>query len=129
MANNLTVVARLTNKPKLIADGKCVVFTIAENYTDKINGKPVRQTLYINCSCFGNSKDYALNYFDKGVTVFVSGTLKQDVYTDKNGVERVGVKMLVDKVARFDGKASTEDNVKISIDTSDDDMPNFDDVF
>lgn len=129
MANTFSTVARLTNKPRVIADGKCVVFTIADNYTEKINGKPVRQTLYINCSCFGNSKEYAVNYFDKGVTAFISGSLKQDNYTDKNGVERTGLKLLVDKVLRLDGKMSTEDNVRLSVDTSDDDMPNFDDVF
>lgn len=126
--NSFSCIARLTSDPKELASGKVVVFGIANNTSEKKNGEIVKHTLFINCSVFGNMKDYCMKHLYKGLSIFISGELMPDNYVDREGNNKEYFKMLVSKISRLDNKNQPNkyDNepVKLSIDL-DDDMPDF----
>lgn len=119
--NTYTGVVRLTNDPKAVGNGKAVVFSVADNYTEIKNGIRQSLTLFISCTIFGYGKDYALKYLKKGSEIFITGTIKNDSYTDKNGIERTNIGLIVNSIQRV-GKPETMGNAE-----DNDDMPNFTD--
>ena len=124
--NIYTGMVRLTAAPKMLGGGKVVVFSIADNVGEKVNGEYKKDTLFINCSVFGKMKEYCLRYLDKGTPVIISGLLLPDVYKDKNGNTKNALKLQVHSIYRTDTPTG-EGNLKISVNLDDDgeDLPDF----
>lgn len=125
--NTYTGMVRLCTKPKMLGGGKVIVFSVADNVGEKVNGEYKKDTLFINCSVFGMMKEYCIRYLDKGTPVIISGLLLPDKYKDKNGNTINALKLQVHSIYRTD-TPSGEGNIKISVDMdgdSGDDMPDF----
>ena len=124
--NTYTGMVRLCTKPKILGGGKVVVFSIADNVGEKVNGEYKKDTLFINCSVFGAMKEYCIRYLDKGTPVVISGLLLPDKFKDKNGNMKEHLKLQVHSIYRTD-TPSGEGNLKISVNLDDDgdDLPDF----
>lgn len=70
------------------------------------NGEKQESTEWVNCSVFGKLAEVVSEYLHKGSQVFVSGRLKTDKYTDKQGVEKYATKIIVDKLQMLGSKPS-----------------------
>jgi len=59
-----------------------------------------KTTSWIRCNLFGKRAEGGLiQYLVKGTQVAVSGSLKVDKYTDKEGIEKTSVDLMVDDIA------------------------------
>lgn len=65
-------------------------FSVAttETWKDKKNNKQEKTTWH-KCVAFGRLSDVIADYVGVGTKVLVEGTLDQNKYTDKDGIERV----------------------------------------
>ncbi len=114
MLNRVVLIGRMTRDPELrkTASGMSVLsFSIAVDDSRKgPNGE--RQTLFMNCSLFGNRAETVARFTHKGSLVAVEGRLQQRKFTDRNGVERTVVETVADNVEFLDPKGSnpTYDN-------------------
>lgn len=101
--NALTIVGQLTADPELRHTKKKIPvasFSIAHNdrYFDKdseewVDGDPT----FVRCSLW---RDYGENFAEsvsKGDRVFVTGKLKQNDFTDKDGNERTTLELVVEE--------------------------------
>lgn len=78
-------------------------FSIANNYTKKVNGEYVEKTNWFNCKMFGSRAEKVAEYFRKGTGVSLSGELRQSVY-EKNGQKLYSMEVLVDRFIFTGGK-------------------------
>lgn len=80
---------------------------VGSQWKDK-NGEKKESTEWVNCSAFGKLAEIVATYLKKGSQVFVSGRMKTDKYTDKQGVERYTTKVVVDQMQMLGGKPSSD---------------------
>jgi single-strand DNA-binding protein len=80
---------------------------IGSQWKDK-NGEKQESTEWINVSVFGKLAEICGKYLEKGSQVFVSGRMKTDKYTDKEGIERYSTKIIADKMQMLGGKSNGE---------------------
>lgn len=93
---NVITIAGTTGKDaemKYLGDGTAIAsFSVADS-----QGKD--KTVWWNCSLFGKRAEALGQYILKGTKVTVSGQVTEDVWTDKNGQERKGMKVRVNDIA------------------------------
>ena len=64
-----------------------------ENYTK--NGDKVSETQWHRCKAFGKKAETIMKFAKKGIQIAVDGQIKYSRYTDKGGIERLGVDIIV----------------------------------
>lgn len=102
--NNLTLMGRLTADPELrtTTNGNSVAtFTVAvdRGYGDK------KETDFVPCVAWRKTGEFVHNYFVKGDTIAVVGSLTSRRYEDKNGAKRTAWECLVEKAYFCGAKA------------------------
>lgn len=140
MLNRVVLIGRLTRDPELrrTANNLAVAsFTIAVDDSFRRQGEE-RNTLFMNCSIFGNRAENVAKFTRKGSLVAVEGRLNQRKYTRKDGVQMTVVETICDSVEFLEPKGSTpttssDDSAytpdmepevdDTSIDVTDDDLP------
>jgi single-strand DNA-binding protein len=78
---------------------------IGSQWKDK-NGEKQDSTEWVNVSVFGKLAEICGKYLEKGSQVFVSGRMKTDKYTDKEGIERYSTKIIADKMQMLGSKSN-----------------------
>lgn len=104
MLNRITIKGRLTKDPekRVTTSGKSVAnFRIANDITKD-------QSIFIDCTVFGECADFVCRSFKKGSAIIVDGKLTQRSYTTKDGNKVTSTEILVNEVDFADGKAQTE---------------------
>ena len=72
-------------------------FSIANNRDyKKKDGEEVKNPNFFNCTAWGKTGEVIANYLKKGDPIHISGEIKQNEYTDKEGVTRYSVELGVD---------------------------------
>lgn len=134
--NQCQFIGRLGKKPetRYMPSGDAVCgFSVAvgSQWKDK-NGEKQESTEWVNVTAFGKLAEICSEYLDKGSQVFISGRMKTDKYTDKDGVEKYSTKIVADKMQMLGGKSKgdeqqerkpSSDRPAQSIDDLDDDIP------
>jgi single-strand DNA-binding protein len=108
MLNRVVLVGRLTRDPEMrkTASGLSVVsFSLASNDGRK-NADGTENTLFINCSLFGQRAEAFYKYTRKGSLIDVEGKLQQRKYTNKAGAQVTVTEILVDNFDFLDSKNS-----------------------
>ena len=84
--NNITIFGNLTKDPETKESNgtKITRFTMADNY----GSGDKKGVNYWNVTCFGKAGETVAKYVKKGNPLIVSGTLKTNQYTDKDGNKR-----------------------------------------
>lgn len=74
-------------------------FTVAvnRNFVSKNSGQ--RETDFINVQAWRATADFVSRYFSKGKPIIVEGSLRNDNYTDKNGIQRYEMYVLADNIS------------------------------
>jgi single-strand DNA-binding protein len=65
-----------------------------------------RQTDFINVTCWRNTAEFVSRYFSKGKMIIVEGSLRNNDYTDNNGVKHYSMEVQADNVMFGESKGS-----------------------
>lgn len=102
MLNHVTLIGRLVADPETRAtpNGKSVC-----NIRIAVDRKGrEKETDFFSCTAFGQTGDALATYAQKGRLVAIVGKIQLDNYTDKDGVKRQSVKVLVDQWTLLDSR-------------------------
>lgn len=108
MLNRVILIGRLTRDAELrkTASGLSVAsFTVAVDDPRK-NPDGTSNTLFMNCTLFGQRADNFVKYTHKGSLVSVEGRLQQRKYTNKAGVQVTTIETVVDGFDFLEPKSS-----------------------
>lgn len=78
---------------------------VGSTWKDK-QGAKQESTEWVNVTAFGKLAEICSQYLVKGSQVYLSGRMKTDKYTDKNGVEKYSTKIIADRMQMLGGKPS-----------------------
>ncbi len=85
-------------------------FSIAVDRRFKREGEPDAD--FFNCTCFGKQGEFVEKYLHKGTKVVLSGRIQNDNYTNKDGQQVYGTRIMVDEIEFAESKnaAGSGDN-------------------
>jgi len=98
--NKIIIVGNLGRDPEMrympSGDPVCE-FSVATNERRRDNsGETVDMVTWFRISIFGKRGEIANQYLSKGKPVFISGRLRQEEYTDREGVRRTSLRVVAD---------------------------------
>lgn len=110
MLNKVILMGRLTRDPEFrqTTSGVPVCrFSIAINrqFANKQTGE--RETDFVDCVAWRQTAEFVSRYFSKGNMILVEGQLRNDNYTDNNGVKHYRMNVFVDNVSFCESKGSS----------------------
>ena len=109
MLNRMICMGRLTADPELnqTNSGKEYVnFSVAVDQPTKDGEK---KTDFFRCTAWNGTAGFICKYFSKGSLILLEGSMHNDDYTDKDGVKRYGMKLIVE-TAHFTGEGKKHDS-------------------
>ena len=68
-------------------------------------------TDFFNVVAWRKTAEFISNYFEKGSRIAISGKLQNNIYTDKDGVERTSTEIVAEEVDFIDKKKEKEEQV------------------
>lgn len=103
MFNQVQILGYVGGDPEVrsTANGQDVAnlsIATSEGWTDKQSGEKMERTEWHRCVVFGKPAGVVGKYVHKGDPLFVTGRLRTEKFTDKEGVERQATKVYVDRV-------------------------------
>lgn len=113
MINKVILMGRLTADPKFSQTQSGVAscrFSVAidRRFADKATGE--RQADFINVVAWRQSAEFVSKYFSKGSMIIVEGTLRNNNYTDNNGVKHYSYDVVADNVSFGETKTAAAAN-------------------
>lgn len=105
MLNRVILMGRLCADPELrqtqsgIANCK---FRIAVNRPKKQDG--TQEADFISCTAWRSTAEFVCRYFSKGSMIVIEGQLRNNDYTDGNGVKHYSMEVLADNVTFGESK-------------------------
>lgn len=106
MLNHVTLIGRLVADPETrnTPNGKSVCgIRIAVDRKGR-----EKETDFFSCTAFGQTGDALATYATKGRLVAITGKIQLDNYTDKDGVKKQSVKVLIDNWTLLDSRKEQE---------------------
>lgn len=105
--NLVVFVGRLTSDPEIRRNGDKTVgkFSLAVNRKFKRDGEADAD--FFNCVVFGKTAEFLEKYFHKGMKTVVTGELRNNYYTDNNGVKHYSEQVIVNTLEFAESKNST----------------------
>lgn len=107
--NKVFLAGRLTNEPELkqTQDGTPVAsFGLAVNRIVPKGSEKV--TDFFTCRAWRTTGQNIARFFHKGNSIFISGTLNCDKYTDTSGIKRTEYRIVVDEFRFVDGMSAMD---------------------
>ena len=74
-------------------------------FKDKTTGE--RQADFIRCVAWRQTAEFVSKYFSKGKMIIVEGSLRNDDYTDNNGVKHYSYNVVADNVSFGESKSAS----------------------
>ena len=105
--NTIIIMGRLTRDPEVryTADGKGVArCSIAVNRRFKQEGQP--EADFFNLVSFGKTAEFIEKYFHKGMKALVTGELRNNNYTDKDGIKRYTNDIIISSIEFAESKST-----------------------
>ena len=92
LRNRVQLIGNLGTAPevKTLAGGKKMaklVIATNESYKNK-KGEKVTETTWHNLTAWGNHAEFAEKFLEKGSEIAIEGKIKNNNYTDKDGIKR-----------------------------------------
>ena len=109
MLNKVVLMGRLTADPELRQTQSGVNscrFTVAVDRNFVPQGGE-RQADFIGCTAWGKTAEFVSKYFLKGQMIIVEGTLRNNNYTDSNGVKHYSYNVVADSVSFGESKSAS----------------------
>ncbi len=109
MLNKVILMGRLTRDPEFRQTTSGVAmcrFTVAvdRGFTNKQTGE--READFIDCDAWRATAEFVSRYFTKGSMIIVEGSLRNNNYTDNNGVKHYSMRVQADNVSFGESKKS-----------------------
>lgn len=128
MINKAILMGRLVADPELKQTTSNIAvckFTIAINrpFVPKDGGE--RQSDFVNIVVWRNTAEFVSRYFSKGKMIIVEGALRNNNYTDSNGVKHYTIEVHADNVS-FGGDKKDDAAQKPKQQETKADVPDFD---
>ena len=101
MYNRVILMGRLTRDPEFKQTAAGVpVCRISIAVNRKIANKDTgeREADFVDCDAWRGTAEFIARYFEKGNMIHVEGELRNNNYTDQNGVNHYGMRVLIDNV-------------------------------
>lgn len=105
--NSVRLIGNLGQDPESIntkSDTIITTFSLATNEKYLKNGSQVVETQWHRCKIFGKKAENIAKFAKKGSQLAVDGQIRYNRYTDKNGVERLGVDIIVSDYLFLDSR-------------------------
>ncbi|MBR5372569.1 MAG: single-stranded DNA-binding protein [Oscillospiraceae bacterium] len=114
MLNKVILMGRLTKDPEFRQTPSGVPvcrisIAISRQYTNKQTGEKVDDATFVECVAWRYTAEFISRYFTKGRMILVEGSLKNDNYTDNNGVKHYRMNVVIDN-ASFCGDSPRNGN-------------------
>tara|TARA_B110000908_G_C9900636_1_gene290894 strand:+ start:145 stop:567 length:423 start_codon:yes stop_codon:yes gene_type:complete len=116
LINRVQLICNLGNDPKVIKTNQGLEFvtlTAATNESYRQKDEWKTHTEWHNLVVFGKATDYAKK-LKKGEQVFVEGKLRSNKWTDKEGVSRTAINVVVQKIHPIKNSSNVKDSENIS---------------
>lgn len=109
MLNQCSFIGRLGNDPetKFAANGNAITnisVACGEKWKDK-DGQQQERTEWVRATGFGRLAEIMGEYLKKGSLVYISGKMKTDKYTDKDGIEKYSTNIIVNDMKMLSPKS------------------------
>lgn len=113
MLNKVILMGRLTADPELRQTPSGISscrFSVAidRSYKSKETGE--KQTDFINVVAWRSTAEFISRYFSKGKMIIVEGSLRNNNYTDQNGVKHYSMDVQADNVSFGESKSASAAN-------------------
>lgn len=111
MINKVILMGRLTADPELKQTQNGIAYcmiTVAVN-RPKIKDKE-QEADFISVQAWRNTAEFICKYFSKGKMIIVEGSIRNNNYTDKNGVKHYSMIVQADSVNFGESKGSQQNN-------------------
>lgn len=111
MLNKVILMGRLCSDPELrqtTAGVPCCRIRVAVNRPYKKDAE--QQADFINVTCWRQTAEFVARYFSKGKMIIVEGSLRNNDFTDNNGVKHYGMDVLASNVGFGESKGSGSDS-------------------
>ena len=110
MLNKVIIMGRLTADPELRQTPSGIStcrFSVAvdRGYKSKDTGE--RQTDFIRVTAWRQTAEFVSRYFSKGKMIIVEGSLRNNDYTDANGVKHYSMDVQADNVSCGESKSAS----------------------
>lgn len=112
MINRVIIMGRLCADPdmKQTMSGISVCrIRVAVNRPYKKDAEK-QESDFINVTCWRQTAEFVARYFSKGKMIIVEGSLRNNDYTDNNGVKHYSMEVLADNVSFGESKNSNGDS-------------------
>lgn len=106
--NKVIIMGRLCADPEFRQTNNgipCCRFRVAINRPKTKDGD--QQADFINVVCWRQKGEFVSRYFSKGSMIIVEGQLRNNDYTDNNGVKHYGIEVLADNVEFGESKQAS----------------------
>lgn len=105
--NLVAFVGRLTADPEIKHNNDKAVakFSLAVNRKFKREGEADAD--FFNCVVFGKTAEFLEKYFHKGMKAVVTGELRNNHYTDNNGVKHYSEQVVVNTIEFAESKSTS----------------------
>jgi single-strand DNA-binding protein len=113
MYNKITIIGNLTKDPEIKYGEKGAVGMMRIAVNTRVN-EEIKETLFINVICFGNTAENATQYLNKGSKIFVEGRLRERQWEDQNGVKRNMYEIVANRIIFLDKKDGNDDEELIN---------------
>lgn len=80
---------------------------VGSTWKDK-NGNKQESTEWVNVTAFGRLSEIISQYCLKGSLVYISGRMKTDKYTDKQGIEKYSTKIIASNMQMLGSKGEAQ---------------------
>lgn len=112
MLNRVIIMGRLTRDPEIrnTQSGTTMCrFSVAVDRPFKNKHTNEREADFLECSAFGKTAEFVGRYFSKGKMILAEGEIRNNNYTDKDGVKHYKCEIFVNNVS-FCGDSSGNQN-------------------
>ena len=105
--NLVVLVGRLTSDPEIRRNGDKTIgkFSLAVSRKFKREGEAYAD--FFNCVAFGKTAEFLEKYFHKGMKAVVTGELRNNHYTDNNGVKHYSEQVIVNNIEFAESKSTS----------------------
>ena len=111
MLNKVIIMGRLCADPELkqtqSGTATCRIrVALNRQFANKQTGE--READFINVTCWRNTAEFVSKYFHKGSMIIVEGSLRNNDWTDQNGVKHYSMDVLADSVQFGESKQAAQ---------------------
>lgn len=112
MLNKVIIMGRLCADPdfRQTQNGMAVCrirVAVDRRFANKQTGE--READFIGVTCWRQTAEFVSRYFRKGSMILVEGSLRNNDYTDQNGVKHYSMDVLADNVSFCESKRSAQE--------------------